>query len=89
MITWYYKLYDRNSKLRKACLQKAMLRNKNFKLGRSERLWDRYRKVRNHATKLKAVSMNAYFSEKCNSDMVRKKIIKILANNRAISDWQN
>ena len=61
-----------NSKLRKACLQKAMVGNKYFKQGRSGSLWDRYRKARNHVTKLKAVSMNAYFSEKCNSDMFRK-----------------
>ena len=61
-----------NSKLRKACLQKAMLRNKYFKQGRSGCLWDRYRKTRSHVTKLKAVSMNAYFSEKCNSGMFRK-----------------
>ena len=53
-----YPVLFMNSKLRKACLQKAMLRNKYLKQGRSGPLWGRYRKVRNHVTKLKAVSMN-------------------------------
>ena len=84
-----------NSKLRKACLQKAMLRNKYFKHGRSGCLWDRYRKARNHVTKLKAVSMNAYFSEKCNSDMFRKtpsnywQTIKPFLTDRTKSTDQN
>ena len=47
-------------KLHKACLNKAMLRNKYFKYGRTKYLWDRYRKIRNQVTKLKATSMNSY-----------------------------
>ena len=47
-----------NYKLRKACLNKAMLRNKYFKYGRTKYLWDRYRKIRNQVTKLKATPMN-------------------------------
>ena len=50
-----------NSKLRKACLHKAMLRNEYFKHGRSSQSWELYRKSRNNVTKLKAVSMNTYF----------------------------
>ena len=61
-----------NSKLRKACLNKAMLRNKYFKYGRTKYLWDRYRKIRNQVTKLKATSMNSYFSEKCNLETFHK-----------------
>ena len=60
-----------NSKLRKACLHKAMLRNKYFKHGRSSQSWELYRKSRNNVTKLKAVSMNTYFQERCNSDSFR------------------
>ena len=37
-----------HSKLRKACLQKSMLRNKYFKSGRPNHLWERYRKMRDH-----------------------------------------
>ena len=61
-----------HSKLRKACLQKSMLRNKYFKSGRPNHLWERYRKVRNHVTKLKTASMNEYFSKHCNSETLRK-----------------
>ena len=60
-----------NSKLRKTCLHKAMLRNKYFKHGRSSQSWELYRKSRNNATKLKAVSINTYFYERCNSDAFR------------------
>ena len=60
-----------NSKLRKACLHKAMLRNRYFKHGRSRQSWEHYRKSRNNVTKLKAVSMNTYFQERCNSDSFR------------------
>ena len=60
-----------NSKLRKACLHKAMLRNSYFKHGRTNQSWERYRKSRNNVTKLKAVSMNTYFHERCNSDSFR------------------
>ena len=61
-----------NSKLRKACLNKAMLRNKYFKYGRTKYLWDCYRKIRNQVTKLKATSMNSYFSEKCNPETFQR-----------------
>jgi len=61
-----------NSKLRKSCLQKAMLRNKYFKFGRTNKSWERYRKIRNHVTKLKAVSMNEYFSTKFNHETLTK-----------------
>ena len=60
-----------NSKLRKACLHKAMLRNEYFMHGRSSQWWELYRKSRNNVTKLKAVSMNTYFYERCNSDSFR------------------
>ena len=60
-----------NTKLRKACLHKTMLRNKYFKHVRASQWWELYRKSRNHVTKLKAVSMNTYFYEKCNSDSFR------------------
>ena len=61
-----------HSKLRKACLQKSMLRNKYFKSGRSKLLWERYRRILNQVIKLKAVSMNEYFSKHCNSKTFRK-----------------
>ena len=48
-----------------------MLRNKYFKHGRSSQSWELYRKSRNNVTKLKAVSMNTYFQERCNSDSFR------------------
>ena len=48
-----------------------MLRNKYFKRGRSSQSWELYRKFRNNETKLKAVSMNTYFYERCNSDSFR------------------
>ena len=60
-----------NSKLRKACLHTAMLRNNYFKHGRTSQSWERYRKSRNNVTKLKAVSMNTYFHERFNSDSFR------------------
>ena len=34
-------------------------------------LWERYRRIRNQVTKLKAVSMNEYFSKHCNSKTFR------------------
>ena len=61
-----------HSKLRKACQQKSKLRNKYFKSGRSNLLLERYRRIRNQVTKLKAVSMNEYFSKHCNSKTFRK-----------------
>ena len=61
-----------HSKLRKACLQKSMLRNKYFKSGRPNHLWERYRKMRNHVTKPNAASMNEYFLKHCNSETFRK-----------------
>ena len=63
-----YPVPFKTSKLRKACLNKAMLRNKYFNYGRTKYLWDRYRKIRNQVTKLKATPMNSYFSEKCNPE---------------------
>ena len=63
-----------NSKLRKACLHKDMLRNKYFKHGRSSQSWELYRKSRNNVTNLKAVFMNTYFYEKCNSDSFRNNL---------------
>ena len=56
-----------NSKLRKMIHQKAMHRNKYFKMGRNQKLWEQYRKSRNHVTKLKAKSINEYFEKKCNT----------------------
>ena len=77
-----------HSKLRKACLQKSMLRNKYFKSGRSNLLWERYRRIRNQVTKLKAVSMNEYFSKHCNSKTFRRPI-QVLASYQAVHDWQD
>ena len=56
-----------NGKLRKACHTKAMARNKFFKCGRTQKLWDVYRKVRNSATKIRTSFMRKYFNDKCNS----------------------
>ena len=55
-----------NSKLRKACHTKSMLRNRYFRGGRTKGQWESYRKSRNAATKLKAESMKKYFEDKCN-----------------------
>ena len=55
-----------NSRLRKECHRKSMLRNKYFKY-RSKQAWENYRKSRNKVSKLKAVSMHSYFKTRCNS----------------------
>jgi hypothetical protein len=55
-----------NAKLRKACHKKAMLRNKFFKWGRTNKQWELYRKSRNAVDKIKAASMSRYFEERCN-----------------------
>ena len=39
-----------------------------FKCGRTQRLWEKYRKPRNTATKIKVSSMRKYFDDKCNSE---------------------
>ena len=57
-----------NARLRKACHTKAMARNKFFKCGRIQRLWEKYRKLRNTATKIKVSSMRKYFDDKCYSE---------------------
>ena len=57
-----------NSKLRKACHQKAMLRNRYFKNGRTKCSWEHYRKIRNHVAKLKSTSIQNYFAERCSQN---------------------
>ena len=57
-----------NARLRKACHTKAMARNKFFKCGRTQRQWEKYRKLRNTATKIKVSSMRKFFDDKCNSE---------------------
>ena len=57
-----------NSKLRKACHQKAMLRNIYFKNGRTKCSWENYRKIRNHVAKLKSTSIQNYFAERCSQN---------------------
>ena len=42
-----------NASLRKACHKKSMARNKYFIQGRTQILWEKYRKSRNHASKVK------------------------------------
>ena len=75
-----------NSKLRKACLHKAMLRNKYFKRGRFRQSWELYRKSRNNVTKLKAVSMNTYFLWKMQFWFISKQSSSILANYQTVYD---
>ena len=50
-----------NASLRKACHKKSMARNKYFRQGRTQILWEKYRKSRNHASKVKKTSMKNYF----------------------------
>ena len=57
-----------NARLWKACHTKAMARNKFFKCGRTQRLWENYRQLRNTAAKIKVSSMRKYFDDKCNSE---------------------
>ena len=57
-----------NARFRKACHTKAMARNKFFKCGRTQRLWEKYRQLRNTAAKIKVSSMRKYFDDKCNSE---------------------
>ena len=54
-----------NSRLRKECHRKSMLRNRYFKY-RSQHAWENNRKSRNKVSKLKAVSMHSYFKTRCN-----------------------
>ena len=61
-----------NSQLRKACHRKSMLRNKYFKYGRTQLLWEQYRKSRNLVTKLKAKSMADYFSQRCSAHNLKR-----------------
>ena len=46
-----------NSELRKEIHKKAMYSNKYFKMGRTNSLWEQYRKSLNRVTKLKTKSM--------------------------------
>ena len=59
-----------NASLRKACHKKSMARNKYFRQGRTQILWERYRKSRNHASKVKKTSMKNYFESRCNKEKV-------------------
>ena len=56
-----------NSKYRKACHSKAMAHNKFFKWGRTNSLWEIFRKRRNQAAKIRAKSVKIYFDERCNN----------------------
>ena len=56
-----------NSELRKMTHSKSMARNKFFKYGRTQKLWDSYRKIRNISTKVETASMRKYFADKCNT----------------------
>ena len=56
-----------NSELRKMTHSKSMARNKFFKYGRTQKLWDSYRKIRNIATKVKTASIRKYFDDECNT----------------------
>lgn len=62
-----------NSELRKACLKKAMLRNKYHNSGRLKSAWEAFRQARNHVAKLKAVSIKKYFSKKCNTSELKAR----------------
>ena len=57
-----------NATLRKACHKKSMARNKYFRLGRTQTLWETYRKSRNNANKVKKTSMKNYFESRCSQD---------------------
>ena len=65
-----------NSQLRKACHRKSMLRNKYFKCGRTQLLWEQYRKSQNLVTKLKAKSMTDYFSQRCSAQHLKRNPAK-------------
>ena len=56
-----------NSAYRKACYQKSMAHNRYFKMGKTHALWQKYRKARNHAAKLRAASVKHFFDTRCNS----------------------
>ena len=49
-----------NSAYRKAWYQKATAHNRYFKMGKTP-LWQKYRKARNYATKLRATSVKIFF----------------------------
>ena len=51
-----------------------------FKYGRSSQSWELYRQSRNNVTKLKAVSMNIFFHERCHSDSFRNNSRQYLRN---------
>ena len=54
-----------NSELRKACHKRAMSQNRYFKMGRTNNLWESYRKHRNYVRKCRAISVKHYFEERC------------------------
>ena len=56
-----------NSAYRKACYQKSMAHNRYFKMGKTHALWQKYRKARNHAAKLRAASVKNFFDTRYNS----------------------
>ena len=56
-----------NSAYRKACYQKAMAHNRYVKMGKTQLLWQKYRKARNYAAKLRATSVKNFFETRCNS----------------------
>ena len=56
-----------NNAYRKACYQKSMAHNRYFKTGKTHALWQKYRKARNHAAKLRAASVKNFFDTRCNT----------------------
>ena len=62
-----------NSELWKMTHSKSMAKNKFFKYGRTQKLWDSYGKIRNLITKVKTASLRKYFDCKCNTVKQKKK----------------
>ena len=56
-----------NSELRKMTHSNSVARNDLFKYGRTQKLWDSYRKNRNLTTKVKTALMRKHFDDKCNT----------------------
>ena len=59
-----------NASLRKACHKTFMARNKYFRQGRTQILWEKNRKSRNHASKVKKTPMKNNFESRCNKEKV-------------------
>ena len=59
----------------------TMARNKLFKYGRTQKLWDSYRKMRNLTTQAKTASMRKYFDDKCHTRLANGTHKQILGHN--------